>query len=166
MPDEWTIRPFTPGDQAAARRLIVAGLGEHFGYIDETLNPDLDDIAASYDPERGNVFLIAEMDGVVVGTAALTTEARDSPTGFIVRVSVHPQHRRRGIARVLVERLIALADERKLELLAVETNRDWTAAIRLYEACGFAAYDYDRVSTYLSLDLRERRRFFRTYRRR
>ena len=35
------IRAFEPRDQAAARQLILAGLGEHFGWIDETCNPDL-----------------------------------------------------------------------------------------------------------------------------
>ncbi|CAA9269377.1 MAG: hypothetical protein AVDCRST_MAG93-2561, partial [uncultured Chloroflexia bacterium] len=38
------IRPFTPADQKAARDLVLDGLGEHFGWIDTSRNPDLDDI--------------------------------------------------------------------------------------------------------------------------
>lgn len=45
---ELHIRPFTIHDQAAARTLILNGLGEHFGLIDETFTPDLNDITASY----------------------------------------------------------------------------------------------------------------------
>lgn len=39
---------FHPVDQEAVRSLILAGLGEHWGYIDEGLNPDLRDIASTY----------------------------------------------------------------------------------------------------------------------
>jgi len=37
------IRPFRPADQAEVRALIQRGLGEHFGFIDEFANPDIDD---------------------------------------------------------------------------------------------------------------------------
>src|SRR5579883_3043906 len=53
------IRPFVPPDQQAARVLILRGLGEHFGWIDETCNPDLDDIAATY-TGAGHLFLGVE----------------------------------------------------------------------------------------------------------
>lgn len=33
-------RSFEPCDQDAARHLILAGLGEHVGWIDETRNPE------------------------------------------------------------------------------------------------------------------------------
>ena len=45
-PSGIVVRRFAPADQDAARRLILEGLGAHFGSIDESLNPDLDDIAA------------------------------------------------------------------------------------------------------------------------
>ena len=34
LSDEVIIRPFVPGDQTAARALILAGLAEHFGWAD------------------------------------------------------------------------------------------------------------------------------------
>ncbi|MGC8781077.1 MAG: hypothetical protein ACP5UQ_09455, partial [Anaerolineae bacterium] len=71
--DPWLIRPFAPTDQPAVRRLILEGLGEHFGVIDETLNPDIDDIAAHY-TARGHVFLVAVADDEVIGSAALVIE--------------------------------------------------------------------------------------------
>ena len=64
------IRPFTPRDQAAVRALILAGLGDHFGFIDETRNPDLDDIAGTY-LARNHVFVVGELGGAVVATGAL-----------------------------------------------------------------------------------------------
>ena len=42
------IRPIRVGEEADARRLILEGLGEHFGFVDETINTDLTDIRALY----------------------------------------------------------------------------------------------------------------------
>ena len=38
------ISEFEPSDQAAARRLILDGLAERWGVLDESLNPDLNEI--------------------------------------------------------------------------------------------------------------------------
>jgi len=37
------IRPFASGNQTAVRALVLAGLKDHFGELDPTLNRDLDD---------------------------------------------------------------------------------------------------------------------------
>ena len=42
------ITPFTPTHQAEARNLILQGLGAHWGWIDEEINTDLEDISRSY----------------------------------------------------------------------------------------------------------------------
>lgn len=39
---------FEAADQVEVRSLILDGLSDHWGRVDETLNRDLDDIAASY----------------------------------------------------------------------------------------------------------------------
>ena len=131
---EVTIRPFTAGDQDAARRLVLAGLGEHLGVIDETRNPDLDDIAAHY-IRPGHLFVLAERDGRVVGTGALVEEGPG--IGRLVRMSVDRAERGRGIGRALVRYLIEAARARGHRRLLVETNDDWHDAIGLYRACGF-----------------------------
>jgi len=43
--EEVVIRPLQARDQAAARRLILDGLRQRCGELDETKNPDLDAIA-------------------------------------------------------------------------------------------------------------------------
>lgn len=72
-PDSHSGRPFEPRDQDAVRRPILTGLGEHFGWIDETRNPDLDDITAHY-TELGHIFVVAEINGELVGVTTLKTE--------------------------------------------------------------------------------------------
>jgi hypothetical protein len=66
-----TILPFKAEDQAEAKNLILAGMGEHFGEIDHSLNPDLNDIAASY---AGAIFLVAWCENRIVGTGALVRD--------------------------------------------------------------------------------------------
>ncbi len=149
-PSELVIRAFTPSDQAAARRLILAGLGEHFGAVDETCNPDIDDIAANY-IDRGHLFLVAEDALGLVGTAALVFE--DDTTAQMVRVSVASRWRRRGLAQALVMRLIEAGSARRLMRLWMETNDDWEPAIRLYRACGFVEYDHRDGNIYMELAL-------------
>ena len=102
-PSGLAIRAFAPSDQAAARRLILEGLGEHFGAVDGSCNPDIDDIAANY-IGRGHLFLVAEDALGLVGTAALVFE--EGASAQVVRVSVAPCWRRRGLAKALVMRLI------------------------------------------------------------
>jgi ribosomal protein S18 acetylase RimI-like enzyme len=145
------LRPFAPADQPAARQLILAGLGEHFGSVDETRNPDLDDIAATY-LARGHVFLVVERAGVLVGTGALLV-SDDAPTGQLVRMSVSRAERRHGIGRALVAALVAEAQRRDLRRLTVETNKDWYDAIGLYIASGFREDTLDEESIYLQLPL-------------
>ena len=146
------IRPFRPSDQLAVRRLVLAGLAEHFQTPDETRNPDLDDIQASY-VAQGGAFLVAEAGGRIVGTGALTLPTPG--TGQIVRISVAPAVRRNGIARQLVAALLDDARARGLPEVFVETNHDWHAAIALYERCGFVQYDRDPESVYPRLPLAE-----------
>ncbi|MEW5720531.1 MAG: GNAT family N-acetyltransferase [Chloroflexota bacterium] len=145
-----TIRPFNPRDQAAARQLILNGLGEHFGWIDETRNPDLDDIEAHY-IQRGNVFVVAETGGAIVGTGGLI--AVDAHTARLVRMSVSRAQRRNGIGRALVTRLLDLARQRGSARVIVSTEHGWDDAINLYAQCGFREYARDEVDIYFALAL-------------
>lgn len=144
------VRPFAATDQAAARRLILGGLGEHFGTIDESLNPDLLDITATY-LEPGHWFVVVEVAGELVGTGALRRHG--DGVGELVRISVGPRHRRQGIGQAIVAHLIAAAQQAGITRLLVETNLDWEEAIRLYERFGFREYDRDAISVFMCLDV-------------
>lgn len=145
------IRPFTSADQSAACALILEGLGERFGFVDETRNPDLDDIAARY-LALGHAFLVAELAGEIVGTGGLIFEP-DGVGCQLVRVSVRRDLRRQGIARAIVEALLARARERGQQRVWVETDVPWHDAIALYERTGFSAYERRDGLVFLALRL-------------
>ena len=147
---EVRIRPFARDDQEAARRLVLAGLGDHFGLIDETRNPDLDDIMSHY-VLPGHLFVVAERGGRVGGTGALVEERPG--VGRLVRMSVDRAERGRGIGRALVRHLIGAARARGHRRLVVETNDDWHDAIGLYRACGFAEEDRRDGEAHFALDV-------------
>ncbi len=140
-----TIRPFRTADQSAARALILDGLGAHWGFIDETLNPDLDDIAAAYPPQLADFLVVEDELGALIGTAGLVRE--DEETGRIVRMSVDRASRGRGIGKRLVAELEAIARRRGYRRLVCETTYDWADAIALYKSTGFTelgVWDDDR----------------------
>ncbi|HEU5441630.1 MAG TPA: GNAT family N-acetyltransferase [Ktedonobacterales bacterium] len=143
-----TIRPFNVGDQDAAKRLVNEGLGERFGLVDESFNPDLDDIAAHYS-SPGHTFVVAEQDDELIGTGCLVFAPKGT-TGQMVRVSVRRDLRGQGVGHALVEHLLNVARAAGLRRVWMETNVGWESAIRLYKACGFR--EYDRVGRLVFLE--------------
>jgi GNAT superfamily N-acetyltransferase len=135
-PDTIHLRPFQPADQAAVRALILAGLAARFGFLDESLNPDVDDIQRCY-IEAGATVLVAEQGGVLIGCGALIPEEGSASVGRLVRVSVAAEQQGRGLGRRISQALIEAARARGFTRLLVETNHDWTSALRLYQSLGF-----------------------------
>ncbi len=125
------IRDFEPRDQIAARSLIITGLGEHFGHVDESLNPDLDDIAANY---AGSQLIVAEKDGRLVATGFL--KHIDAHTVEVVRMSVAPDARRMGVGRMVLDELVRRARGRGYAAVTLSTLASWDAA-PFYRSCGF-----------------------------
>jgi GNAT superfamily N-acetyltransferase len=126
------VRRFLPEDQAAARELIVSGLAAHFGFRDETLNRDLDDIAATF---AAGAFFVASIEGVVAGTGGLHVQA--DGTANVVRMSTAAEYKRKGVGRAVLSRLIEEARSRGCHRVTLATNADWSDAIAFYRACGF-----------------------------
>lgn len=143
------LHPFTPADQIPTRLLILEGLGERWGYIDATCNPDLDDITATY-VRCGHHVIVAEDENGIIGTGTLVVDNRQAR---MVRVSVQRSARERGIGSAIVRSLVQMARERGAHRIEVETNIDWRSAIRLYMKNDFIEYNRDDESVYLALEL-------------
>jgi len=143
-------RPFRNKDQRGVRELIIEGLGDHFGVLDEKFNYDLKDINANY-TAKGHTFIVAEIGSQLVGAGALMII--DDRTARMVRVSVARSRRRQGIGTAIVSQLVSIARENDIERVLVETNHDWLDAIALYERCGFVTTYRDDISTHMQFDL-------------
>ena len=97
-----------------------------------------DPAPADITPPRG-AFLVALADGAPVGCVAL--KRVDEATAEVKRLWVADAARGRGVAGRLMDRLEALAVERGVRRLRLDTNRALTEARAMYLAWGWAEID-------------------------
>jgi GNAT superfamily N-acetyltransferase len=93
------------------------------------------------------VAFMAALDGKPCGCVVL--DERDAKTGIIKRLFVKPSFRGHGVARALMDDLLAVARERGYTRVILDTNREQlAAAYQLYRSMGFTEYadDSDAVS--------------------
>ena len=119
--------------RGTVRSLILDGLAERWGSVDESLNPDLDDMLVSY--ASGQTIVARDELGAVVGTG--TVVPRGTGTAELVRMSVDRTSRRCGIGRQLVDELVAVARNWGCTTVVLETSTSWTDVIAFYSRCGF-----------------------------
>lgn len=146
------IRPFQAEDQEAAKQLILVGLGERWGWIDPTLNPDLNDIAVSY---AAGVFLVGYLDDTLVATGALSPEVTDEglPALRVERMSVRADLRGQGLGRRMLDSLLDLARKRGCQWVVLETTTTWTDAVRFYTRYGFQYVQERDGDTHMKLEV-------------
>lgn len=80
------------------------------------------------------VFLCAVEENEVLGYVGFHYVLDE---GYIALVAVHPNHRRRGLGRALVEKAIEKAKELNLSFLSLEVRVSNVPAQNLYQNLGF-----------------------------
>ncbi len=84
------------------------------------------------------IYLVAELDGQIVGSVLGTHDGRK---GWINRVAVHPDHRRKGIARRLVEAVERRCLELGIEIFAALIE-DWNeTSMKVFARLGYVKHD-------------------------
>jgi len=142
------ILPFRPENQAKVKSLILTGLTEHWGTLDTSKNPDLDDIGLTY---ANAVFLVAWQNNKIIGTGALVPKSSD--TAEIVRMSVAANMRRNGIGEKILQRLCEHAEFNGYKRLVLETTDTWHEVIEFYKKFGFQITHYLDGDVYFALDI-------------
>lgn len=121
---EYTIRSMNKGDTkqlAELDKICFAVPWSEQSFIDETEN------------ELANYIVAADKDTVIgyIGYWKVIDE------GHITNVAVNPEYRRKGIASLMLSKIIKAAYADKLYLLTLEVRKSNTAAQKLYEKFGF-----------------------------
>ena len=75
-------------------------------------------------------------DGKLVAYAGMVSVLDE---GEIVNVATHPDYRRRGYGRAVIDEILRLAREREIITLTLEVRASNTAAQALYTSAGFCA---------------------------
>ena len=150
----FSIREARVEDIPAARALMIRIFEEDFrtGYV-AAHHWDVDDIARTYIEPPHNVLFVAIDDdtGEIVGTGGvrggtlkpgvspneLVERYRVSPPAQLVRMYVAAEHRRRGIARALVDATLSfIASDGSRSAIALHTYRHSPGAVDFWAAIG------------------------------
>jgi ribosomal protein S18 acetylase RimI-like enzyme len=138
-PFEVRVRPARLADQAALTELDAIAWSAESGFP-SVMAPDQRNATFFDDANPPESFLVAELDGRVVGYIRLKPPSKLPENAHVIQVqglAVHPDARRRGVAASLLdaaEETLRERGARKLTLRVLSTN---PAAIRLYERHGF-----------------------------
>jgi len=145
-----TLRPLAPGDQAACKALVLAGLQEHWGTLDPSLNPDLNDIAASF---AAGLFLTAWLGDRLAGTGGYLPTGADAIQ--ISRMSVDRSLRCQGIGRQILAELLQHARSAGYRRAILETTATWQDVITFYQRNGFTITHYQDGDVYFTRSILE-----------
>ena len=91
-------------------------------------------------PDR--VVFLAYCDQRIAGEIHLRRNWNDF--AYIEDIVVDVNYRRRGVGRLLIEKTIHWAKDKRLPGLILETQNNNVAACMLYQACGFELSGFDR----------------------
>jgi mycothiol synthase len=142
LPEGFEVRPV---DRTWLRDIFVAdakAFRDHWGSIEED-EADFDRFEQDHRTDP-SLFVVAfagdEIAGAVLNVIDDTENAMfDRSRGTLDSVFVRRPYRRRGLARALVARSLALLRARGMTGAALSVDADNpNAALRLYESCGFA----------------------------
>jgi GNAT superfamily N-acetyltransferase len=138
------IRPMQRADLAPAEKVQRIAFGTRFGLPDpSTFRGDAQLVPTRWTTDASTA-LIAEVDGTIAGGAL----GMDWGSVFIVGpIFVHPDHAGRGIARLLMQRLMELVDARPVTFAGLFTFPESAVHVRLYESVGFSAHMLTPVMT-------------------
>jgi ribosomal protein S18 acetylase RimI-like enzyme len=134
------VRPARPRDGAALAGLEAVSWSAESGFPSVIARAGRGNGAFFNVDNPPEAFLVAELDGSVVGYIRLRPATRLPENAHVVQVqglAVHPGARRRGIAAMLLtaaEQRLRERGTQKLSLRVLSTN---VAAISLYERLGF-----------------------------
>lgn len=89
---------------------------------------------------RDGVLVIARVGGLAAGSGAMMAHPPvDGRTALEVkRMLVRPEFRGRGISKLVLQRLEAIARERDVQTLVLMCGPRQPEALRLYETCGYS----------------------------
>jgi GNAT superfamily N-acetyltransferase len=134
--EDYQIRRAGPADHAG----VVRELAEYFRFLGEEIDPagldhDVADWQREYDGAAGVMLIVADPTGEVVGTAAVRRLAPEVTE--LKRMWLRPDHRGRGIAARLMDRVLDEARTLGGRVLRLDSEARLEAAVRLYHRYGF-----------------------------
>lgn len=123
-----TVRPYMPSDEDA-----VVALWDTCGLTRPWNDPRRD--IARKQAEHPELFLVGKRDDALIATAMA---GYDGHRGWLNYLAVHPDHRRQGYGRVLVETIEARLTALGCPKLNLQVRSDNAEAVEFYRSLGYA----------------------------
>lgn len=149
MSADVNIRPATRADMSAIGRLGALLVREHHDFDPQRFIPATPRTESQYGGYLGTqleepniVILVAELDGKAIGYTYSGVEGTDymslrGPAGVMYDIVVDPDHRQRGIGRMLVDATLAALKSKGAPRVVLSTAERNGAAQRLFDRAGF-----------------------------
>jgi ribosomal-protein-alanine N-acetyltransferase len=83
-----------------------------------------------------DIFLVVEIEGEVIGYI-ITCVCHDLEKAVILRIAVHPDHRGKGAAGMLIRTCLDILVQKDIGVVELDVELISRGAIRLYEKFGF-----------------------------
>jgi ribosomal protein S18 acetylase RimI-like enzyme len=140
------VRPAKPEEYEEAGRVTALAYREFLRPGDTDWADYLADIADVAGRADRTTILVATADGRILGSATLELEGRIDEEGdgklapdeaHVRMLGVHPDARRRGIARALMDACIDMAQRAGKRRMTLSTTHRMSPAQMMYEGMGF-----------------------------
>ena len=128
------IRTMTIGDYESVYALWLSCKGMGLNDLDDSREG-----IARYLRRNPSTSFVCEADGRIAG---VIMAGHDGRRGFIHHTAVHPDFRRMGYGRRILEALVDMAKANSMTLMTLEVRRSNLAAQALYHQCGFLDVGY------------------------
>ena len=83
-----------------------------------------------------DIFLVCEIEGEITGYI-ITCVCHDLEKAVILRIAVHPDHRGKGAAGILIRTCLDMLVEKDIGVVELDVELISRGAIKLYEKFGF-----------------------------
>lgn len=148
-PTDLDVRRFQSGDGERVRELNERAMRQTPEWLPDVPDEDLEDVPGNYLEREGADFLVAVLDGEVVGTGAYAPVDEwkaehfgfGDETGEFTRVRVAPAHQGRGVGTAICEALERRARDDGYRALVLDTGPDNEPARGLYESLDYRLVD-------------------------
>lgn len=88
--------------------------------------------------DYNSVSLVAKENGMIIGfIVAMIYPDRKAVNGHILTIDISPSHRRKGIARMLLQEIESVFAQKGVQACLLEVREDNVAAINLYKKLGY-----------------------------
>jgi len=138
---EFILRRYRPSDKEKVKALYeLASIHSEIGYRSGPWETDFDNIEDHY--FNGGEFLVGLINDRIIAIGGYRKISEKQ--GQIRRMRVHPDHRRKGFAQHIIQKLEEVAKQNQISELQLKTSTQQKMAQHFYEKNGYVKMEKEK----------------------